>query len=184
MSKKHDISDEEKALFRDAVRGVKPIVNAKIERQNKPIPRLKKRREAEHLPLAPLSDYEKADPVSSDDMIAYNQPGIPHKTLRKLRDGQYNVEAILDLHGMTVAEAKEVFYHFLLQCQRKGTRHILIIHGKGRSITKPILKNMLNNWLRQMEQVLAFCSAAAKDGRSGAMYVYLKQQKGENHFDE
>jgi DNA-nicking Smr family endonuclease len=183
MVKKSIISDEDAAVFRQAGQGAKPLLHSKMDIQ--PNLKVQKRKATitEELPTAPLSDYQKQDTVSIDQMIQFNQPGIPHKTLRNLRAGQYNVDAILDLHGMTVMDAKEALYHFLLRCQDKGCRFVLIIHGKGRSVTKPILKNMLNNWLRQLEQVLAFCSAAAKDGRSGALYVLLKQQKKEKNFD-
>ena len=79
------------------------------------------------------------------------------------------------MHRKTVDEARESLSHFLITCKTKGIRHVLIIHGKGRGAGKPILKNKLNHWLRQTEQVLAFCSAAPKDGKSGAVYVLLRR---------
>ncbi len=184
MPKKTDIDAADKQLFRDAMRDVKPLKQPKKLATLPPSieTSFKKRRRASEEPLlAPLSDFENLDQLSSEDLVEFNRAGIQHKILRKLRGGQYNVEAILDLHGMTVTEARESLYHFLLQCQQKGACHILIVHGKGRISGRPILKNKLNHWLRQLDNVLAFCSARAKDGHSGAMYVLLKQQKGENH---
>jgi DNA-nicking Smr family endonuclease len=184
MRKKPEITEDDQAIFREAMHGTKRFSHSKIQ----PIPKMpKKRKKSQNLdakPLAPLSDFEKVDSVSSEERVEFHRSGISNKTLRKLHDGKYNVENILDLHGMRVDEAKEALYHFILHCQQHGNRSVLIIHGKGRALAKPVLKNCLNNWLRQLEQVLAFCSAAAKDGRSGAMYVFLKQQKGEAHFDE
>lgn len=179
MGKKHEISDDDKTLFRAAIRGTKPLISSKVHTPPPKPARKKRQPEMEKLPPAPLSDYEKLAPIGAEETITYSQPGIAHKTLRKLSAGQYNVEAILDLHGMTVDQAKEALYHFLLSCQRNGKRYVLVIHGKGRNNVHPVLKNKLNLWLRQMAQVLAFCSAAAKDGRSGSMYVLLKQGKGE-----
>jgi DNA-nicking Smr family endonuclease len=181
MVKKADISDEEKAVFQEAMRHVKRIAAPKVIL---PVPkryplRKKSQPEQEAFSEAPLSDYEKVDPVSGDENIEFFRSGLQDKSLRKLRRGQYNVEAKLDLHGMTAEEAKETLYRFLLRCERNGKRHVLIIHGKGRSNTKPVLKNKLNNWLRQLDQILAFCSATAKDGQSGAMYVLLKNQRRE-----
>lgn len=180
MRKRPDIDETEKQLFRDAVRGVKPLPQVnKLEPSAPPIETgFKKRRKIHEEPSpAPLSDFENQAPLSSEDLVEFNRAGIQHKTLRKLRTGQYNVEAILDLHGMTVTEARETLYHFLLQCQEKGAYHVLLVHGKGRISGNPILKNKLNHWLRQLDIVLAFCSARAKDGHSGAMYVLLKQKK-------
>lgn len=181
MSKKPEMNEEDTDLFRKAMRGVKRLSQPVKVTPTLPIPKPRVRAPIDPVEnhSAPLSDYEKQEPVSSEDLIQFNRPGIQDKILRKLRLGQYNVDAILDLHGMYVDEAKEALYRFLLQCLQKGITHVLVIHGKGRSNTsKPILKNKLNNWLRQLEYVLAFCSAAAKDGRSGALYVLLKNQKG------
>jgi DNA-nicking Smr family endonuclease len=176
-----DIDDTDKKLFRDAMRGVKPIAKSKkIAPVPSPPPYKRRKRISYAEPVfAPLSDYETLEPINSEDLVEFKQTSVQNKVLRKLRAGQYNIEAILDLHGMTVDEAKESLYGFLLQCQKRGLSHVLVVHGKGRVSGHPILKNKLNHWLRQLDQVLAFCSAKAKDGRSGAMYVLLKHQKEE-----
>jgi DNA-nicking Smr family endonuclease len=184
MSKKDEISIEEQALFRQAMRGVKRIaVPSIVAAPPKRYPlRKKPRLVPEEQPLAPYSDFEKECPVSGTDMLEFSRSGLQDKILRKMRRGQYNVEAELDLHGMTAAGAKETLFRFLESCRQGGIRHVLIIHGKGRDISKPVLKNKLNNWLRQLDQILAFCSATAKDGQSGAMYVLLKNEKREKAF--
>jgi DNA-nicking Smr family endonuclease len=41
----------------------------------------------------------------------------------------------------------------------------------------PILKNEVNEWLRQIELVLAFCSARPEDGGRGAVYALLQANK-------
>jgi DNA-nicking Smr family endonuclease len=180
MGKKVEISEEEKSIFRQAVRDVKELPAPRtFPAPPKPYALRKKILPHSEPTAAPYSDYEKVEPVSGDEMIEFTRCGLQDKSLRKLRRGQYNVEAKLDLHGMTAAEAKEALFRFLTHCQHDGTRHVLIIHGKGRNTLKPVLKNKLNNWLRQLDQILAFCSATAKDGQSGAMYVLLKNQQGE-----
>ncbi len=107
----------------------------------------------------------------------FAKPGIQHKVLRKLRRGQYNVGATLDLHGKTIQQARESLTAFLLNCRREGIKSALVIHGKKCGGGTPILKNKLNHWLRQVDFVLAFCSAAAKDGRTGAVYILLKNSE-------
>jgi DNA-nicking Smr family endonuclease len=186
MAKKSDSDDTDITLFRTAMRDVKVISTPKkIDRTaakpNRTPP--KKSKASADPPVDALSDYETLDDLTAEDKVSFNKPGIQHKTLRKMRAGQYNTEAILDMHGMTVVDARQSLLSFLAQCEQKSLCHLLIIHGKGRTSGKPILKNRLNHWLRQIEPVLAFCSAAAKDGRSGAMYVLLKNKKGRNKFD-
>ena len=75
---------------------------------------------------------------------------------------------------MTVQEAMLALQRFVSRCKASGLKYVLIIHGKGRENSEPILKNKLNHWLRELPTVLAFCSALKKDGGTGAMYVLLK----------
>ncbi|MES2217028.1 MAG: Smr/MutS family protein [Pseudomonadota bacterium] len=176
------MDDIEKELFRTAMKGVKPLILKKRITVPPPKPRPVAKKPdyaAEDEDKAQLSDHEYLTPLTSDSLVAFKRTGIQHKVLRNLRAGQYNVEAILDMHGMTVAEAKDSLSIFLSQCQQEGVCHVLIIHGKGSASSHPILKNKLNHWLRDLAQVLAFCSATAKDGRSGAMYVLLKKIRGD-----
>lgn len=177
MTKKPQITEEDKAAFQEAVRGVKRITQTKIippHQTAKTRPRQARQDEPDATQFV-FSDYEKLEIVGSEDTLEFSRPGLQHKILRKLRLGQYNIEATLDLHGQTVEGARQTLSRFLLRCQKAGIRHVLIIHGKGHGMSKPILKNKLNHWLRQTEEVLAFCSAAAKDGRGGALYVLLRR---------
>lgn len=175
MKKKSDITKEEQTTFRQAMKGMKPMDQTKIApHSNLPAPRVARQKQELDDFENPFSDFENLPEAGSDDILQFNRPGIQHKILRNLRNGKYNVEATLDLHGKTIDEAREALARFLQACHQHGIRHILIIHGKGRQTHKPILKNKLNHWLRQTEQVLAFSSATVHDGRGGAMYVLLK----------
>lgn len=59
-----------------------------------------------------------------------------------------------------------------------GKRCLLIIHGKGGiQGAPPVIKNLLNRWLPQINEVIAFHSALPKDGGSGAIYVLLKRNR-------
>jgi DNA-nicking Smr family endonuclease len=177
MAKKLDLSDDDKATFRDAMRDVKRLSHTKITSSPKKeyIRQRPIKQEKHEDDYFVFSDYEKHDPVSREDFLQFSRSGLQHKILRNLRTGQYNTEAVLDLHGMTVDEAKSSLSQFLAACKREKIRHVLMIHGKGRSNSKPILKNKLNHWLRQPNDVLAFCSAMTKDGSSGALYVLLRR---------
>lgn len=178
LSKKN-ISPEDKSTFRTAVRGVKRLKNTKLlTTPQRPKVRIRRPQPEEDEKSAEFifSDFDRLPTVTRDEKIEYKRSDISYKILRKLRAGQYNMDAILDLHGMTVDEARVVLYEFLKNCRLEGFKNVLMIHGKGHTKT-PILKNKLNNWLRQTPQVLAFCSVADKDGRSGALYVLLKGEK-------
>ena len=96
--------------------------------------------------------------------------------LKKLRQGKNPIEHSLDLHGLTVVEARKELLGFFDECKASGLRHAIIIHGKGfRSKDRPVIKPMVNRWLRATDNVLAFHSAQPKDGGNGAVYVLLKK---------
>lgn len=109
------------------------------------------------------------------DELRYIKPGVTRKTLRRLRRGQYSIKEKIDLHGMTVDEAHKQVSACIGQGQCEPRRAIKIIHGKGlRAVNQePVLKNKINLWLRQYNNVLAFCSAPPNDGGAGAAYVLI-----------
>ncbi len=110
------------------------------------------------------------------DILSFSRSGLQHNVLKKLRQGKHPIEHILDLHGLTVIEARNALLEFLGECEALGIRHGIIIHGKGfRSKDKPVIKPMVNRWLRSTDNVLAFHSAQPKDGGSGAVYVLLRK---------
>jgi len=182
MAKKIKISPEDLELFLNAVKGSKRL--QKKERILPPSPSkqtilAKKPRFDEDFTL---SEKQILPSVASNELIAYKKPSVSNIILRKLRKGQYNVEAILDLHGMSVEDAGAAMIQFLQTCMQKQVRVALIIHGKAHATQTPILKNKLNHWLREIDVVLAFCSATKAHGREGAMYVLLTSRQKENSF--
>ena len=112
------------------------------------------------------------------DILSFSRSGLQHNVLKKLRHGKHPIEHALDLHGLTVAEARVELLEFLGECEAAGIRHAIIVHGKGfRSKDKPVIKPMVNRWLRTVDNVLAFHSAQPKDGGNGAVYLLLKKPK-------
>jgi DNA-nicking Smr family endonuclease len=173
------LTEDDKKVFADAMRGVRPLIQSKIQEpsQRSTQSRKIKRQDIDQEEMTYLfSDYEKLDLAGPEEKLEFYRSGLQYKIIRNLRKGQYNVEAVLDLHGKTIEEARHSLSHFLLSCQQKGIRHVIIIHGKGRSHSKPIIKNKLNHWLREIDQVLAFCTATPHDGGGGALYVLLRRE--------
>jgi len=175
------LSDDDKKAFAEAMRGIKPLKQTKLLSTPQKPKITKKRIKRDNLfdledeSIFIFSDYEKHETVESDEKLFFARTNIGEKVLRKLRLGQYNVEAVLDLHGKTIAEASNALSIFLLVCQKNQLTNVLIIHGKGHKLSKPVLKNKVNHWLRETSQVLAFCSAHPKDGGQGALYVLLRR---------
>ncbi len=174
MSKRPDIDPADAALFREMVGEVKPIKQSLADIDVPKPPARARQREADEQQLKHdmLSDHLY---LETGDELAYHQPGVQKNTLRKLRRGQYRIEAELDLHGHTGEEARQALVAFLHKAKQQNLRTIRIIHGKGLSQDSgPVLKPLVNHWLRQKSNILAFCSARPADGGTGAVYVLLK----------
>lgn len=172
------ISDNERALFREAVKDVRPLRADRREpggRRPAPVPRQREQDDAQVL-RDMLSDAVDPAELETGEELLFARPGLQHGVLRKLRRGQFSIEAELDLHGLTAAEAREALAGFL---NARPGRCVRIIHGKGNSSAGrlPVLKGKVNHWLRQRQEVLAFCSARPVDGGTGALYVLLGRKR-------
>ncbi|EDP46529.1 Smr/MutS family protein [Rickettsiella grylli] len=114
--------------------------------------------------------------ITSDEPLFFNRPGVQNKRLKQLTRGDIRPSNCLDLHQMTVNQARFAVYHFLLQSQKYHYTCVRIIHGKGKFKSSGAkLKNHVYYWLPQISWVLAFSSAQARDGGTGAVYVLLRR---------
>ena len=111
--------------------------------------------------------------------LRYVRPGIQTSSLQKLRRGQFPIEATLDLHGLTSAEASIRVQHFLQESQMAGRSAVRIVHGKGHGSTgrQPVLKSRVQQLLMESSSVLAFCSTRQQEGGTGAVDVLLRKSK-------
>ncbi len=179
MSKEPRPTPSEVALFRDAMSKVRRLKSDRIvpdRPKRAPIPEQRLRDECEVIREMAQGLYDSAE-IETGDELLFVRPGIQHSLTRKLRRGQLSIEGELDLHGQTVAEAKESLVDFLSQARDRWWRCVRIVHGKGmRSQGRmPVLKGKVNHWLQQLDAVLAFSSTRPVDGGTGAVYVLLKR---------
>jgi DNA-nicking Smr family endonuclease len=171
--------DEERELFRDAMRGVRPLAApARVRPAHRPPPARARYTRADRAavlresvaPPAPELD------IQPGDALYFRQPGVPEAVLRRLRRGHYRIEAEIDLHGMKLTEARERLREFLLAALARRLQCLRIVHGKGlRSGQRgPVIKQAVDTLLRRTDAVLAFTSAAVRGGGTGATLVLLR----------
>jgi DNA-nicking Smr family endonuclease len=115
--------------------------------------------------------------VHPQDVLSFKRGGVQNGVFNKLRQGGYPVEATLDLHLLSVEEAREQVFIFVRDCVRYDVRTALINHGKGaRSKDSPAkIKSYVVRWLPQIPEIMAFHSAAGFHGGTGAVYVLLRK---------
>jgi DNA-nicking Smr family endonuclease len=175
MPKKTKISQADIDSFYQAIKGVKPLVQKKIHLAPTPkSPQQRIKNQAVKEDFFQFSENSTLEPVSAETRLSYKHVSVSHHIFNHLRKGHYPIDASLDLHGSTIANAKIELNHFLKNCIAKNDRVLLLIHGKGRNSPFPILKNKLNHWLRETDTILAFCSALPVHGGQGAVYVLLR----------
>lgn len=172
------ISEEDSDLFRQSIGKIRALHSDKVllspQDKPKPFPKPKVKNSEERL-LPSITSYD-IDTVGLEDSLSYIKPGLQKTVLKKLRQGYFGLDGELDLHGLNSNEAKRQLLLFLDNALKRKDRCVHIVHGKGyRSVeNQPILKNNINLWLRQHQDVLAFCSASQKDGGTGAVFVLLR----------
>ena len=161
------------------MKGVKRLKQNRIapkQRKLSPIPR-KTLEDETQVREDMLSDHYDSSEIEIGDELLYSRSGVQQSVMRKLRRGQFSIQGQLDLHGMTVPIARRALLDFIANNKSRGARCVRIIHGKGHSSPnkQPILKTRANTWLRQCNDVLAFCSAPRNDGGTGVVYVLLRR---------
>ena len=111
-----------------------------------------------------------------EDEQSYLRGGVSPDLLRKLRRGEWTINAEIDLHHHNQDEAHEALMEFMRMARLAGWRCVRIIHGKGHGSPgrMPVLKHLSRGWLAQREDILAFCQARPHDGGDGALLVLLQ----------
>jgi DNA-nicking Smr family endonuclease len=174
------VTDDDREAFRQALADTKPLRAARRAEEviRKPAPKARFARADE---MAALRESLEADIDDTEshggESLRFHRPSVGKRTMRKLARGSFSVQAEIDLHGMTVAEAKPRLSEFIESCARDGKLCVRVVHGKGLGSGNrgPVLKQKVNRWLRQWDAVLAFVSTRQVHGGTGAVYVLLRQ---------
>ena len=172
-------SDEERALFEETFKDTAPLKKPKRPRA-KPasIP-------AKALPVQPPEIVPKPVPRGP------RPPGLDGNTAERLRRGQLEPQARIDLHGLTESAAHRALVTFLRGARARELRLVLVVTGKGArpaahdapfeldARPRGVLKTMTPRWLAEPELasfVVDAREAHIRHGGAGALYVYLRKK--------
>jgi len=177
--------------FFDEMQGVKKLHQDKI---STPPPNsslsqsVNYRREAAELQKRPYENFLTNGDVPNVEpleILSYKISGIQPMVFKNLKKAKYAFDYHLDLHRLTVEEARKSVFDLVSSAEVEEFRCLLITHGKGERSRQPArLKSYVNHWLQQIEQVVAFHSALAKHGGVGSVYVLLKKQKHKRKINQ
>ncbi|MBX3725216.1 MAG: Smr/MutS family protein [Xanthomonadales bacterium] len=171
-------SADDARLFREAVGHVRPLsgdVRAPVPRpppSDEPVQFLADEARVRDELLAASPD---ALAMQAGEALSFLRDGHDPRLLRRLRGGQFAVQDEIDLHCVGTEMARSMVREFLAEALASHRRCVRIIHGKGlRSPQGPVIKALVDRLLRQHGDVLAFASAPAAQGGTGAVLVLLR----------
>lgn len=129
----------------------------------------------EDLPLSDTVALQQG--VAPEAYLTWKRTGVQDRQFDQLKAGKLPWRQAVDLHGCTLEQAREAILQLLDEARQEQITVVKIVHGKGHVNGQALLKTAVNGWLRQMPQVLAFCSADARNGGTGAVLVLLRRPR-------
>ena len=183
LRRKRILSEEERALWESVTKQTEPL--RKKPRAAKPDAGAP---DPKALLAAKPAVSSPSPPRASRPRIA--KPVVPplaplgRRERSQISRGRTEIEARLDLHGMTQARAHRALSTFLHRAHLDGLTFVLIITGKGKTgsaeAERGVLRRQVPQWLSQPEfrtLVVGFEAAHLGHGGEGALYVRVRRSK-------
>jgi len=178
--RKRALSDEERALWETVAKQTKPLrkkPRAAKAAQDAEAPAVTKAAHAEPPPAAKTARVVKPPPPPSPPPLA----PLGRRERSQLSRGRKEIDARLDLHGMTQIRAHRVLQDFLRRAHADGLTFVLVITGKGKTgaeSERGVLRRAVPQWLALPEfrsMVVGFEEAHIGHGGAGALYVRIRR---------
>ena len=178
MRRQRGVTHDELALWHHAVRDAAPL-RAEAAAPPPPVPTaVAAPAPPPAVPIAPRPAPPPRPPTTRR-LDPTGPVDLDRRSWLKLRRGSYPIDARLDLHGLTQAEAHGRLAAFLAAAQARGNRCVLVITGRGLR-TGGTLRAMTPRWLEaepNRGRVLSFAQAQLHHGGDGALYVLLRRRE-------
>ena len=179
MRRKRSLSEEERKLWESVARQVKPLRNK---------PRLARLHPAEtDMPAIAVPVPQR--PPSPVKVTSPPKPTVPplvsigRRERAQLSRGRKEIDARIDLHGMTQTRAHRALLGFLQRAHHEGFSFVLVITGKGKlggESERGVLRRQVPHWLALPEfraLVVGFEEAHIGHGGEGALYVRVRRAR-------
>ncbi len=179
--RKRSLSEEERALWESVAKQIKPLRrktraaktgDAEAPAPPKPVASARPHPPA-NIPRPPKSEPRPAPPLAP----------LGRRERSQLSRGKKQIDARLDLHGMTQTRAHQVLSGFLHRAHHEGLTFVLIITGKGKmgaESERGVLRRQVPHWLSLPEfraLVVGFEEAHIGHGGEGALYVRIRRSR-------
>ena len=181
--RKRSLSEEERVLWESVAKQIRPL------------------RKKPRMANAEIASPEKGGSVAARD-VAAPKPSAPVKVApppkprapplaplgrrerSQLSRGRKEIDARIDLHGMTQTRAHRALFGFLQRAHHDGFTFVLVITGKGKvggpGSERGVLRRQVPEWLGLPEfrsLVVGFEEAHIGHGGEGALYVRVRRAR-------
>jgi len=180
QSRERALSDHESELWSSVTRAIKPLRQVKAAPPTAAGAASASRRPASPAPAREPPPGGVPSPAATPAL-----GGFDRRFKRRIARGTAEIDARIDLHGLTQAEAHGALIGFLHHARADGARVVLVITGKGADGaslhgSRGVLRRQVPLWLKSpalREHVLAFEPAHSGHGGEGALYVRIRRAR-------
>jgi DNA-nicking Smr family endonuclease len=198
--RKRVLSEEERALWDSVAKQTKPlrkksrlakVSHAKISHAKASLAKPSPAKAAASSSSSVKPPASPARPMASPPLPSPGKSVIPplvslgRRERTRLSRGRDEIDARLDLHGMTQIRAHHALLGFLQRAHSGGMTFVLVITGKGKvgsaEQERGVLRRQVPHWLSQPEfraLVVGFEEAHVGHGGEGALYVRVRRTRG------
>jgi len=185
MSRRRYLSEEERTLWSGFARSIKPLRHAQESPRPSPRPPVSETAAVGGAAASGALRPAAQQPTRSAEESTPLAP-LGRRLRRRVARGREPIDARIDLHGLTQAQAHTALLRFLRAAQADGARVALIVTGKGAQRAnrdapeRGVLRRQVPIWLSLPEFrpfVLGFEDAHAGHGGQGALYVRLRRSR-------
>ena len=181
--RKRALSEEEHALWESVAKQIRPL--RKKPRAAKAAAVLSDSGTDAVKPVAPPKPLSPAEMARAPKLPSAAPPLAPlgRRERSQLSRGRKQIDARLDLHGMTQTRAHRALFGFLQRAHGEGLTFVLVITGKGKmgvESERGVLRRQVPQWLGQPEfrsLVVGFEEAHIGHGGEGALYVRIRRSR-------
>ncbi|HXQ08434.1 MAG TPA: Smr/MutS family protein [Bradyrhizobium sp.] len=184
--RKRALSEEERALWESVAKQTKPLrKKARTAKPHVAPPDSKMPAAAKAVaapkpsPAVKIARAAKPNPAPAAPPLA----PLGRRQRSQLSRGRKDIDARLDLHGMTQMRAHHALLSFLQRAHSGGLTFVLVITGKGRmgaETERGVLRRQVPQWLSLPEfrsLVVGFEEAHIGHGGEGALYVRIRRSR-------
>jgi DNA-nicking Smr family endonuclease len=180
--RKRALSEEERALWDSVAKQTKPLrkrhraAKAHVATADPETPATGK---PAGLPKPPLPAKATRTLLPAAPPLA----PLGRRERSQLSRGRKEIDARLDLHGMTQTRAHRTLFGFLQRAHSDGLTFVLVITGKGKigaESERGVLRRQVPQWLSLPEfrsLVVGFEEAHVGHGGEGALYVRIRRAR-------